>query len=119
MKIKNSVNILGAKYKIRYAKSTEDREYLSEYNWSGCCKELSKEILIGTKEFLNMDNDDVYEKYVKEITRHEVLHAFLNESGLSSSSFKPQAWAKNEEMIDWFAIQSPKIFKVYEELGVL
>ena len=48
------------------------------------------------------------------------MHAFLNESGLSDSSNQyGGAWAKNEEMVDWFAIQSPKIFKVYSELGLV
>lgn len=44
----------------------------------------------------------------------------MNESGLSDSSNQyGGAWAKNEEMVDWFAIQSPKIFKVYSELGII
>ena len=57
---------------------------------------------------------------MKETLRHEIIHAFLNESGLrydAKESFGP--WTQNEEMIDWFAIQSPKIFKVYEELKLL
>ena len=28
-------------------------------------------------------------------------------------------WAKNEEMVDWFALQLPKIIKVYKELKCL
>ena len=60
------------------------------------------------------------ETYRKRVLRHEIIHAFLNESGLSDSSNQyAGAWAKNEEMVDWFAIQSPKIFKVYLELGLL
>ena len=51
--------------------------------------------------------------------RHEIIHAFLNESGLSDSSNSVEAWAKNEEMVDWFAIQSPKIFKVFQDLDIL
>ena len=52
--------------------------------------------------------------------RHEILHAFLFESGLWDNTERNSgAWAINEEMIDWFAIQSPKIFKLYEELDIL
>ena len=49
--------------------------------------------------------------------RHEVIHAFLNESGLTSSSNGVDCWALNEEMVDWIAIQYPKIRKVFQQLG--
>lgn len=55
------------------------------------------------------------EAHKRRVMRHEIVHAFLEESGLASNS----EWARNEEMIDWFAIQSPKIFKVFTELGLL
>ena len=51
--------------------------------------------------------------------RHEILHAFLYESGLRENSCTSFAWAENEEMIDWFAIQFPKILKIYGELNIL
>ena len=51
--------------------------------------------------------------------RHEIVHAFLAESGLyrSSNEYKGP-WPMNEEMVDWFAVQSPKIFRAYQELGI-
>ena len=71
------------------------------------------------KYFAGMD-EKAQETYRKKTLRHEIMHAFLNESGLSDSSNRfDSAWAKNEEMVDWFAIQSPKIFKVFVELGIL
>lgn len=61
-----------------------------------------------------------YESWKKVILRHEILHAFLFESGLDASSIATYgAWAINEEMVDWFAIQSPKIFAAYQNLGIL
>lgn len=50
--------------------------------------------------------------------RHEVIHAYLMESGLNGSSNAVDCWARNEEMVDWFAIQMPKIIKTFSELGV-
>ena len=42
------------------------------------------------------------------------------ESGLFNNTYNVDTgWAMNEEMVDWFAIQSPKIFKVYSEMGLL
>lgn len=59
------------------------------------------------------------ESYQKQVVRHEIIHAFLLESGLGSSSNSADGWAMNEEMVDWFAIQSPKIFKVFSELELM
>jgi hypothetical protein len=50
--------------------------------------------------------------------RHEVIHAYLMESGLNGSANPSDCWARNEEMIDWFAIQMPKLAKTFNELGV-
>lgn len=59
------------------------------------------------------------DKYQKEVLRHEILHAFLYESGLDACSGPAENWASNEEMVDWFAIQSPKIFLVFQEQRLL
>jgi hypothetical protein len=42
----------------------------------------------------------------------------LLESGLNASSNPADSWAMNEEMVDWFAIQIPKMIKTFHELGV-
>lgn len=56
----------------------------------------------------------------KEIFRHEIVHAFFDESGLKFNTTNlDQRWADNEEMVDWFAIQGPKIVKAWREAGCL
>ena len=47
--------------------------------------------------------------------RHEIIHAFLFESGLAENS----EWAQNEEMVDWIAKQGPKLIKAWQEAGAL
>ena len=42
-----------------------------------------------------------------------------HEPRISQSFASEKAWAKNEEMVDWFAIQFPKIYAVYQQLGVM
>jgi hypothetical protein len=59
------------------------------------------------------------DKYQKEVLRHEIIHAFLYESGLDACAGPAESWASNEEMVDWFAIQSPKIFRVFQEQGLM
>ena len=50
--------------------------------------------------------------------RHEVIHAYLMESGLNGSANQTDCWARNEEMVDWFALQMPKLINTFCELGV-
>lgn len=116
------VNILGTEYSIKTHKVSDD-SYLEKNKLAGYCGEGSKLIVIADmteeKYFSDMDEKE-QEAYRKRTLRHEIMHAFLNESGLSDSSNQyGGAWAKNEEMVDWFAIQSPKIFAVYQSLDIL
>ena len=116
------INILGTEYRIETHKVSEDN-YLEKNKLAGYCGEDEKLIVVADvseeKYFTDMD-EKTQEAYRKRVLRHEIMHAFLNESGLSDSSNRLDgAWAKNEEMVDWFAIQSPKIFKVYSELDIL
>nr|DAF80502.1 MAG TPA: Methyltransferase FkbM domain [Bacteriophage sp.] len=59
------------------------------------------------------------EEHKKAIMRHEVIHAFLFESGLAENSNTSDAWAVNEEMVDWLAIQAPKIYKTFQKLNII
>lgn len=59
------------------------------------------------------------EEYKKQVIRHEIIHAFLYESGLEGNTNKSKNWSQNEEMVDWIAIQFPKILKVFKSLNVL
>ena len=116
------VNVLGTKYKIETHKISED-EILSNNRWSGYCGEETKLIVIADmseKEFFpNMDEKEQAE-YRRQTLRHEIVHAFLNESGLSNNASVPRdGWAKHEEMIDWFAIQSPEIYKAFKKVGCI
>ncbi len=116
------INILGTEYRIEIHKVSED-SFMEKEQVAGYCEEENKLIVVADmseeKYFVGMD-EKAQEAYRKKTLRHEIMHAFLNESGLSDDSNRfDGAWAKNEEMVDWFAIQSPKIFKVFVELGIL
>lgn len=120
--MKNSVNVLGTEYTIEVHKVSED-DYLNKNKLAGYCCEESKLIVIADmseKEFFPDMNEKEQETFFKKVLRHELTHAFLNESGLSDSASVPAgAWAKHEEMVDWIAIQFPKMAKVFEEVGCL
>lgn len=112
--MKETVNILGTEYKV-LTQSEKDNPKLKEC--SGLCEQYSKKIIISDFEGTGDDVMTVenLENYRKKVLRHEVFHAYFGESGLRSNS----DYAENEELIDWLAIQSPKIFKTFQELGIL
>ena len=59
------------------------------------------------------------EAYRKKVLRHEIIHAFLYESGIWNNSGSCEAWGTDETITDWIAIQSPKLFKAFEEADCL
>ena len=115
------INVLGTEYTLRRVDNGAD-EYMEKMHFGGYCDGGTKEIVI-----LNLKTVPEWEKdpaaVIKakedETIRHELIHAFLNESGLQWNSIGVDQWAKNEEMVDWFAIQMPKILKAFEAAGCI
>lgn len=66
----------------------------------------------------NVQEFDNFKELYKRTVRHEVLHAFMIESGLDSNFNHPE-YGHDETFIDWVAIQFPKILVAYSKLGVL
>ena len=60
-----------------------------------------------------------FKKLQNQSLRREIIHAFLAESGSQANFEHAQSFGHEETMIDWIAIQFPKIAKVYEKLGIL
>lgn len=111
------VDVLGTKYTIKRVDPGQD-EYMEKMHFGGYCDRGTKQIIILNIELLpDWANEPkaIRKNRVKETLRHEIIHAFLNESGLCWNSSSTDAWAKNEEMVDWFAIQFPKILKAFKE----
>jgi hypothetical protein len=115
------VNILGAEYEIIMKSYDSDREF-KDFDSSGYCLELLHQIVLcDMRTFPGWENEDeeVIKEFQKRTLRHEIVHAFLTESGLSSNSQDAKTWAKNEEIIDWIALQGPKIMKAWQEAACL
>lgn len=84
----------------------------------GYCSHSAKEIVIANLDQCT-DSEEEKVETKKLNLRHEIVHAFLSESGLSLNANKTDCWAKNEEMVDWFAIQGKKIYKAWQEAGAI
>lgn len=115
----NEINILGTTYTIEYKNILKD-DKLNEME--GYTDLYKKHIVIGNieeRDYFKNEPKEKVNKIKNKILRHEIVHAFLYESGLDSNSNKAYSWADNEEMVDWIAIQSPKLLRVYQELRCL
>ena len=107
------VNILGTEYTIE-ERTVEEDSYLS--NCDGYCDKSTKEIVVAKQK---PDNDlSNYDWYRKKVMRHEIIHAFLHESGLQEC-WEHSQYGHEETVVDWIAIQSPKIIEVFEKAGCL
>ena len=107
------INVLGTEYTIEII-SKENDSFLKDCD--GYCDKTSKRIVCTTKPDTNqLDNFDIYQK---QIIRHEIIHAFLFESGLHHN-FKHEEWGHDETTIDWIAVQFPKLLEAFKEADAL
>jgi len=107
------VNILGTDY--RWIETTAEKDSRLE-DADGYCTNYAKEILIETEIFKKDQVPKIEEQRMvrsKFIKRHEIIHAFFNESGLGDK------YGADEELVTWIAWQFPKILKIYQEVDAL
>lgn len=116
--MKKYVNVLGTKYEIARVSVGE-----IEDGFGGFCDPDLKRIDIVCLDTIDEWKGELKEKISereKLLLRHEIVHAFLNESGIrDNAGHLDISWAKNEEMVDWIAIQGEKIYKAWKEAGAL
>lgn len=113
------INILGTEYAVCFVDKFPER--LQEYGEGsdGLFNQDNREIFIKRCQDTDITNDG-RKRLEKKVLRHELIHAFLAESGLpANASTHYGAWTENEEMVDWIAIQFPKILKAFEEADCL
>ena len=104
-----TVNILGAKWNI-IEKSVKQDKLLE--NADGYCDWTTKTIVVEREMEGSLGNMDCY---VKKVKRHEIVHAFMFESGLAECSGNVESWAINEAMVDWIARQGVKIYQAWQD----
>lgn len=108
------INVLGTEYEVVTGKNADD---ILPDESDGVCDETIKRMAVTeyTDARGRKDSKGELDVQVKKVKRHEIIHAFLFESGLAENS----QWAQNEEMVDWFAIQGPKLIEAWKAAGAL
>ena len=111
--LSQDINILGTTYTLRFTPNEDGYHLLEGAN--GYMDPTVKEIVVRT-DFSKDDDIQYPEVLIKKNIRHEVIHAFLYESGLDCNSNKSTNWATNEEAIDWLALQLPKLIETLNSI---
>lgn len=116
------ITILGTEYTVTKKTYDADPDF-AKRSINGYCDSSLKQIVIcDMKTYPGFDNE-LKEAIVfieQETLRHEIVHAFLSESGLADNSLQPDVpWAKNEEMVDWIALNGPKVYKAWTQAGAI
>lgn len=106
------VKILGTEYEI--IKNANTEEYPKLKNCDGYTDFSIKRIVVADFEKDDTSVDDL-EWYKMKVLRHELVHAYIHESGLAENC----DWARNEELTDWIAIQFTKMLNTFIEVGAL
>lgn len=117
-----TVSILGTYYRIDRVGYDSYSLFKDESN-IGSCEYYDKRIVIcdlATHPTFSSESESSRLSMEKETLRHEIVHAFLYESGLAGSSLGIEnGWATNEEMVDWIAIQANKLIEAWKAAGCL
>lgn len=101
------VNILGEEWKLKYKKLGDDFDGLTDWT--------NRTITIRKNNINNVGN---FSELQKQSLRHEIVHAMLYECGLMANWQHPNEFGHDETFVDWYAIQYPKIAKIYRKLGI-
>ena len=73
-----------------------------------------KKIVVADFEVDDNCIDDL-EWYKNKVLRHEIIHAFIYESGLAENC----EWARDEQLTDWIAIQFENMLNVFIKLNII
>ena len=107
MVIIDAVDVLGEIYTITQKNMVEDPEL---EQCDGYCDHTTKTIVVADVQERPGTVADL-DAYKKRVLRHELVHAFLFESGLGNES-----WGHDEEIVDWIAYQFPKMLDTFKYL---
>jgi len=105
------ISVLGTPYTLHQGNSIR---FPALTDCDGYCDTSTKQIVVSdmSESAGKCGSKADLEQYKRKVIRHELLHAVLFESGLSCNS-----WGENEEIVDWFAIQFPKLEALFRQTG--
>lgn len=117
-----TINILGTMYSISKKKYNDDPSFEQD-SCDGYNLHYARKIVIcdmTTYPRWEHEPPETVAEAERQILRHEIVHAFFNESGLRyNANTITGSWSVNEEMVDWIALQGPKIYAAWQAADAL
>ena len=110
-----NLNILGSKWKLKEVSRDSDPMFGTVDGYtdrSGKVMFVAEDSTFEPGAFMN------WPEYLKSVKRHEIIHAFMLESGLAQETYHP-AYGADEQAIDFFAIQFPKMLEVFQKADAI
>ena len=106
------INVLGTLYRVDMVPESEDPKLK---DMDGYMDPSIKRIVVADVNQRPADNESVHnpEWFQKNIVRHELIHAFITESGLED------AFWHNEDMVRWLAYMFPRLLVAFKEAGAM
>ena len=103
------IDIIGSSWEVRLREEHED-ERLKDC--SGFTDWTSRTIvMLDVRKSSNLGRQDVY---MRKVLRHEIVHAFMFESGLGDD-WTHEQYGQEETVVDWIAYQLPKLSATAEK----
>ena len=107
------VDILGQKYIVRLIPKSGDERF-EKLKCDGFCDYSTREIIMWN---MTQEENDVgnLKTSIHHILYHELVHAFMFESGLGSD-WEHKEYGQEETTVDWIAWQAEKIVNAAKEV---
>jgi len=104
------LNILGTVYDYQ---ETTAKEEAGLDDKDGYCDRYKKIIRVETDYNENSPNAiKDFNGFKQKVKRHEIIHAYFYESGMYQ-------WSDDEMLVNWIAIQFPKLLETFKEVSAL
>ena len=109
------VEVLGQQYMVRLIPKENDKRF-DTLNCDGFCDYSTHELILCNLT-LEKDNDaGNVSAAITHILYHEMVHAFMFESGLAAD-WEHKQYGQEETVVDWIAWQAPKIVRAVQDVS--
>lgn len=103
------INVLGTAYTVDCRTESEDTRLIGKL---GYCDPTTKLLVIKKEPVTDYDSVGDVSVIDDFVLRHEIVHAFLYESGLD-------CYYNDETLVDWIAMQISKLIRAMREAEAL
>ena len=114
------VDILGSEWTVHLIDRNSDNRF-DKFNADGFCDYTTNSIDVANYPGQGNPGSEDYSisdgrVQIKHCIAHEMVHAFMFESGLSADWEHPSHFGQDETVVDWIAWQCPKIMEAHKEV---